>query len=62
MADDCKYHVDHESRIKNLEIAEAKYQDTRVNPGLWLGIFSFLGICLSSLGNVLGQIFSAYFK
>ena len=60
--DDCKYHVDHESRIKNLEVSLGKLQDARVNPGLWLGIFSFLGMCFSSIGNVIGQALNAYFK
>lgn len=60
--EDCKHHVDHETRIKNLEIAESKRQDSRVNPGLWLGIFSFLGICFSTFGVIIARLIDVYFK
>ena len=51
----CPFHYDHENRIKRLE-------DNKVNPGVWLGIFSFLGVIFTVLGNLAGQIISAYFK
>lgn len=54
--DDCKYHYDHESRIKRMETLLQKVEDAKVNPGWWLGLFSFLGIVFATVGNILGRL------
>lgn len=36
--------------------------DKKLNPGIWLGIFSFLGVIVSTIGNTIGAALTAYFK
>jgi hypothetical protein len=36
--------------------------DKKINPGIWLGIFSFLGVIVSTIGSTLGAVINAYFK
>lgn len=59
MSATCPYHSDHENRIKRLE---NHMDDKKLNPGIWLGIFSFLGVIVSTIGSTLGAVINAYFK
>lgn len=59
---DCKFHPDHETRIKRLETEMKELRDSRVHPGIWLGIFSFLGVIFSTIGSIIGALLNVYFK
>lgn len=56
----CKYHEDHSSRIRRLEAEVKDLRDSRMNPGIWLGLFSLLGVIFSSIGSAIGAVVSAY--
>ena len=59
---DCRYHTDHESRISRLESDMKELISRQIHPGLWLGLFSFFGVCFSTIGSIVGVILSAYLK
>lgn len=58
MSDTCKYHVDHETRIKNLEVGVKELQRSQINPAIWVALLSFCG----TVGTVIGQVLIAYVK
>ena len=55
---DCKYHVDHENRIKNTEARVKELEKSRINPAVWVALLAFC----STMGSVAGQIVIAYMK
>lgn len=58
MSENCKYHVDHESRIKNLEVDVRELKLSRISPAIWVALLSFCG----TVGTVIGQVLIAYVK
>ncbi len=57
---DCRYHVDHETRIKNLEEDVKSIKDAKINPAVWVGLFGFFGTIFSVIGKILGDILQVY--
>lgn len=60
MSGDCRFHVDHETRIKNLEENVKLILNSKVNPAVWVGLFSFFGTIFSVIGKILGDILQVY--
>lgn len=63
----CKDHEAHVVRLRNLEedVKEIKnvvqvLKERGWNPAVVVGIFSFFGVCFSTLGSILGIVLSAY--
>jgi hypothetical protein len=59
---DCPYHSKHELQIKNLEEAVKELQVNQRDPRVWVAVFSFLGVCFSTAGSLIGIVISQYFK
>jgi len=59
---DCPFHHKHEHQISELEKAVKDLQLTRRDPRIWVAIFSFLGVCFSTVGSLLGVMLSYYLK
>lgn len=67
MEKSCKDHEAHVVRLRNLEddmkdlktIVQA-LEKKGINPGVYIGLFSFFGICFSTAGSLLGILLSAY--
>ena len=59
---DCPYHSKHELQIKNLEEAVKDLQTNQRDPRVWVAVFSFLGVCFSTVESLFGVILSYYFK
>jgi len=59
---DCRYHVDHETRIKNLENDVKDLKGSKINPAVWVGLFGFFGTIFSVIGKILGDLLQVYFK
>ena len=60
--EDCPYHSEHEYRIKSLEKSLEDIKGTKVNPAVWVGLFSFLATIFTTAGSLLGIVISHYFK
>lgn len=60
MSGDCRFHVDHETRIKNLEENVKLILNSKVNPAVWVGLFGFFGTIFSVIGKILGDILQVY--
>lgn len=60
MSGDCRFHVDHETRIKNLEENVKLLLNSKVNPAVWVGLFGFFGTIFSVIGKILGDILQVY--
>lgn len=60
MSGDCRYHVDHETRIKNLEENVKLLLNSKINPAVWVGLFGFFGTIFSVIGKILGDILQVY--
>ena len=56
----CPFHVDHETRIKNLEENVKLLLNSKVNPAVWVGLFGFFGTIFSVIGKILGDILQVY--
>ena len=52
----CKFHVDHENRLKNLEVNVKELEKSRINPAVWVALLSFCG----TVGTVIGQVLIKY--
>ena len=68
---ECKYHVDHENRIKGAEIdvkenhkliMENRGILSTFSPKLWIAVISLVTGVLSTCGAILGIVLVAYFK
>jgi hypothetical protein len=59
---ECPYHRKLEFQIKNLEADVKELQITQRDPRIWVAVFSFLGVCFSTLGSLLGVVLSYYFR
>jgi ABC-type lipoprotein release transport system permease subunit len=66
---ECRDHRAHVVRLNNLEenMSELKkavdiLERRGINPGVYVGVFSFFGVCFSTLGSIIGVVLSAYFK
>ncbi|GAB1353138.1 hypothetical protein MASR1M12_18720 [Erysipelotrichia bacterium] len=55
---DCPYHSKHELQIKNLEDTEKGLQTNQRDPRVWVAVFSFLGVCFSTVGSLFRGHFS----
>jgi len=59
---ECSFHSKHELQIKNLEDAVKDLQANQRDPRVWVAVFSFLGVCFSTVGSLFGVILSYYLK
>ncbi len=59
---ECPFHSKVELQIKNLEDAVKDLQANQRDPRVWVAVFSFLGVCFSTAGSLIGIIISQYFK
>ena len=64
---ECKDHTAHVLRLDNLEEDMSELKKTvealrskGINPGVYIGIFSFFGVCFSTVGSIIGALLSAY--
>lgn len=54
----CKFHVDHENRLSNVEVRVKELEKSRINPAVWVALLAFC----STMGSVTGQVLIAYMK
>ena len=52
----CKHHIDHENRLKNLEVGMKELKNNQMNPAIWVALLSFCG----TIGTVIGQVLIHY--
>lgn len=57
---DCRYHVDHETRIKNAEKDIENLKNSKLNPAVWVALFGFFGTIFSVIGKILGDLLQVY--
>lgn len=69
MAEACPYHLEHETRMKNLEVSMKEAQgeikdikEKQTNPALWVALFGVVGTMVSTIGAFCGVVAVAYFK
>ncbi len=55
MAEMCPYHLEHETRLKNLEkgVEALEEEDVKMkerigNPAIWVALVSFMGVCVTA--------------
>ncbi len=64
MASNCPYHIDHETRIKNLEASVTDMEKQLGNPAIWVALISVCGSVLTAgmafAGVVLAPIVRAW--
>ena len=56
MSDNCPFHIDHETRIKNLETEVKEMKAAISNPAVMVGFISLIGVCITALTTLIGTI------
>jgi len=64
MAIDCKFHKEHEFRIKTLEadVKENQIALRNISPKLWVAVLALIGSVFSTIGTIVGMFLVAYLK
>jgi hypothetical protein len=62
----CPFHLEHENRISRLEEDMGELKDKCVQNNnrtkMWVALFTFLGIIVSTAGSLAGTMILAYFN
>ena len=50
------------STVKEVKTEVRAVKDSQRDPRIWVAIFGFVGVCMSTVGSILAVLLTAYFK